>query len=170
MRISHTISFVLALAACKSESTPPRTAAAPPLAPATVGVPGSQDLAPLANLGARLHEEAARRPHVEVPAERLFHALADRGISLASEKQVLAATAAAAYCALGVTPETVAIAVCEYPSREAAAAGKRLLDTRYAKLVPDAVRAIHGSTLVTIAHGARHPEIRDQVLATFQSL
>lgn len=171
MRTSLTISFVLALAACKSDPSPPRSVAAPPPpAPTTVGVPGSQDLAPLAHLGARLHEESAHRPRVDVPAERVFRALADRGVAFASEKQVLATTAHASYCALGVTAETVAIAVCEYPSPEAAAAGKRLLDTHYAKLVPDAVRAVNGNTLVTIANSHRHPEIRDQVLATFQSL
>ena len=45
-----------------------------------------------------------------------------------------------------------------------------MLDTRYAKLVPDAVRVLNGSTLVTVANAAHVPARRDQVLDTFRSL
>jgi hypothetical protein len=165
-----TICIVVALAACKSDPPSPSAPPPEPTTPVTAGAPGSQNLAPLAGLSARMQEEATRRPAVEVTAEALFRALGERGITIASQKQVLAATAQASYCALGVTAETIAIAVCEYATREAAAAGKRLLDTRYAQLVPDAVRALNGTTLITIAHGARHRDVRDRVLETFQSL
>jgi hypothetical protein len=169
MRTMHTICFVLALAACKraDEPAPPPP---PASAPTTIGAPGSQNLAPLAGIAVRMHEESAQRPQVEVTAEALFDAITARGISLASKKQVLAATAQASYCALGVTTDSVAIAVCEYASPAAARAGKQLLDTRYAKLVPDAVRSVNGNTLVTVANGTGHPAVRDQVLATFESL
>jgi hypothetical protein len=170
MRTMNTLCFVLALAACTRTAEPPPPPAPPASAPTTIGAPGSQNLAPLAGIAVRMYEESAQRPPVKVTAEAVFDALSARGISLASQKQVLAATAQASYCALGVTAETIAIAVCEYASREAARAGKQLLDTRYAKLVPDAVRSLNGNTLITIANGTRHPAVRDQVLETFKSL
>lgn len=160
--------LVMALAACshtESKAPPPP---APASAPTTQGVPGSQDLAPLANLGARLRTEATHRPTVKVPAEKLFDALARQGVTLATHHQVLATTANAAYCDLGVTKDTTAIAVCEYSSHAAAEQGKHLLDTRYARLVPDAVRSINGSTLVTVA-GTHHAQ-RDAVIHTFLAL
>jgi hypothetical protein len=107
---------------------------------------------------------------VKVPAEKLFAALAQQGITLASHHQVLATAAAATYCDLGVTSETIAIAVCEYTTAADAQHGKALMDQRYAKLVPDAVRTINGSTLVTIANAHSHPELRDRVVHTFLSL
>jgi hypothetical protein len=158
--------LIVALGACshrESKAPPP-----PPAAPATQGIPGSQDLAPLANLGVKLATEAKHRPAVKVPAEKLFAALAKQGITLASHHQVLATTANASYCDLGVTSDTVAIAVCEYATPEAAQQGKHLLDTRYARLVPDAVRTINGSTLVTVA--GTHHATRDEVIHTFQTL
>ena len=170
MRTLLTISFVVALAACKRDRTPPSPAREPELVATSTGAPGSQDLAPLAGIAARMHEESAHRPAVKVTAEQLFRALTDRGVTLTRQQQVLAATAQASYCKLGITIENVAIAVCEYASRDAARAGKQLLDTRYAKLVPDAVRSLNGNTLVTVANGTGHPAVRDQVLDTFKSL
>jgi len=114
--------------------------------------------------------EAQHRPHVAVTTERVFAALADHGITLASQHQVLATTAAASYCALGVTVESIAIAVCEYPTAQAARAGRELLDRRYRKLVPDAERAVNGTTLVTVANASSHRDVRDRVLETFKSL
>ena len=169
MRTLHTTCFVLALAAC-SRTEQPAPTPPPASAPTTIGAPGSQNLAPLAGIAVRMNEESAQRPPVKVTAEAVFDALAARGISLTSKKQVLAATALASYCALGVTAESIAIAVCEYASQAAARAGKQLLDTRYTKLVPDAVRSLNGSTLVTVANGTGHPAVRDQVLETFKSL
>ena len=180
MRTLHTIYFVVALAACKSEPNPqsqpqpqpaaPQPRAVEPAHATTSGAPGSQNLAPLAGVSARMREESSARPQVKVSAEALFDALGERGIVLARRQQVLAVTAQAAYCALGVTDDSIAIAVCEYESQAAARAGKRLLDTRYAKLVPDAVRVLNGNTLVTVANGTQAPARRDQVLATFRSL
>jgi hypothetical protein len=133
-------------------------------------VPGSQDLAPLAEVGHRMGSEAQHRPQVKVTTEHVFAALAERGIKLQSQHQVLATTAAASYCALGVTTDSVAIAVCEYPTAKAAAAGRELLDSHYRTLVPDAERVINGTTLVTIANATSHREVRDRVLETFKSL
>ncbi len=161
---------LLALAACSRHHDPKPPPPAPPAAaPITQGVPGSQDLAPLQQLGARLSDEKSHRP-VAHAADRLFAALGAQGITLSSHHQVLAATAAASYCDLGVTGDAIAIAVCEYDSAAAAAKGKQLLEQRYSKLVPDAVRTLHGSTLVTVANASSHPELRDRVIHTFLTL
>ena len=171
--------LVLALAACSSSSAPnPAPTPAPPApAPvqeveteATQGLPGSQDLAGLNRVMSELQREKSERPAVKVTAEKLFGALTDKGVRFASQKQVLATTAQAEYCALGVTEENIGIAVCEYASEKAARDGKKLLDTHYAKLVPDAERRINGATLVTVANGRSHREVRDRVIETFLSL
>jgi hypothetical protein len=167
MRI--TLAFLLTLAACKERPSAPVPMPSP-AAPTAINAPGSQNLAPLAHLAPRLRDESARRPGARVTAEHVFASLTERGIQLESTKQVLAATAQASYCALGVTRETIAVAVCEYATTDAARAGKQLLDTRYAKLVPDAVRTLNGTTLITVANGNRHAAIRDRVLETFRSL
>jgi hypothetical protein len=160
---------VCLLAACKHhESAPPPPAQG--FAADTQGVPGTKDLQGLAQLPPMLTSESTHRPEVKVPVEKLFDALAQHGVELATKHQVLARTAGAAYCMLGVTKDTVAIAACEYPSHDAAVAGEKLLDTHYKKLVPDAVRAINGSTLVTVANADSHPAERDRVFATFKAL
>jgi hypothetical protein len=164
------------LFACTHDA-PPSPAPPPPapqpeaaLAADTRGVPGTKDLDGLAQLPPLMSAESSHRPAVKVPVEKLFDALAKSGVALASTHQVLARTAGASYCMLGVTPDTIAIAACEYPSHDAAVAGAKLLDARYRALVPDAVREINGQTLVTVANAEHHAAVRDRVLATFRAL
>ena len=161
--------LLLATAACSRHETPRPQPAPPAVAPITQGVPGSQDLAPLQQLGARLSEEKSHRPESKI-SDRLFDALGKQGITLSSHHQVLATTAAASYCDLGVTGDAIAIAVCEYDSAAAAAKGKQMMDERYAKLVPDAVRTVHGQALVTVANAGSHADVRDRVIHTFMTL
>ncbi|HEY1810863.1 MAG TPA: hypothetical protein VGG74_00815 [Kofleriaceae bacterium] len=167
---------VCLLAACKHDTAapPPPPAPVPQTQPAfaadSTGVPGTKDLAGLGQLPPMMNAEASHRAPVAVPVEKLFDALAQKGVAIANKHQVLARTAAASYCMLGTTDGTVAIAVCEYPTHDAALAGEKLLDGRYKKLVPDAVRAINGSTLVTVANADRKPAVRDRVLETFKAL
>ncbi len=173
MRSFISLSIVLALAACKHhEAAPPAPAAKPQDlgAPTAVGVPGSQNLAGLSELGTRLSQESSHRPTVKVTPEHLFGALAERGITLAAQHQVLASTAGASYCTLAVTVDNIAIAVCEYPSQKDAIAGEHLMNTRYKQLVPDAVREINGNTLVTVANASSNRDVRDRVIETFKSL
>jgi hypothetical protein len=161
------------LASCsrsKPAPQPEQTAAAPVTATDQVGQPGSTNLAPLAGLPHELDDETAHRPAVKVTVEKLFSALDAKGIKLAAQHQVLATAAAASYCQLGVTPDTIGIAVCEYPSHEAALAGRKMMDSRFAKLVPDAVREVNGATLVTVANASQHVAVRDQILTTFRTL
>jgi hypothetical protein len=163
------------LASCsRSKPAPQPEQAAAATAPITasdqIGQPGSTNLAPLAGLPHELDDETAHRPAVKVTVEKLFSALDAKGIKLAAQHQVLASAAAASYCQLGVTPDTIGIAVCEYPSHEAALAGRKMMDSRFAKLVPDAVREVNGATLVTVANASQHVAVRDQILTTFRTL
>jgi hypothetical protein len=159
------------LASCR-RSDPPKPAPLPePVAAVDqIGQPGSTNLAPLAGLPHELDDETAHRPATKVPVERVFSALKEKGVTLTAQHQVLASAAAASYCSLGVTADTIAIAVCEYPSHDAALAGRKLMDSHYAKLVPDAVREINGNTLVTVANASAHRDVRDRVLETFKAL
>jgi hypothetical protein len=174
MRSFAFIAICLAASSCrKSEPLPPPVA--PPEGGAKVvedklGTPGSQDLAPLAGLPQRLDGEAKGRPQSKVPVEHVFSALDQKGIKLVSQHQVLASAAAASYCWLGVTKDTIAIAVCEYDTHDAAVAGEKMMNSRYGKLVPDAVREVNGNTLVTVANASQHRDVRDQVLETFKAL
>ena len=179
MRTFATLSVCLSLFACKREAPPPapapaaaQTAAAqmPGFANDTQGVPGTKDLEGLARLPPMMSGEQAQRAPVALPVEKVFDSLAHQGIELTNKHQVLARTAAASYCMLGVTKDTIAIAVCEYPSHDAALAGEKLLDTRYRKLVPDAVRQVNGSTLVTVANAETHRDERDRIFSTFKAL
>ena len=165
------------LASCSRSKPAPQAepvAAAPvsaPIASDQIGQPGSTNLAPLAGLPHELDDESAHRPGVKVTVvEKLFSAIEAKGIKLAAQHQVLASAAAASYCQLGVTPETIAIAACEYPSHDAALAGRKMMDGRFAKLVPDAVREVNGATLVTVANASQHREVRDQILTRFRTL
>jgi len=161
------------LASCR-RSDPPKPAVQaqpePVAAVDQIGQPGSTNLTPLAGLPHALDDETAHRPATKVPVERVFSALKDKGVTLTAQHQVLASAAAASYCSLGVTADTIAIAVCEYPSHDAALAGRKLMDSRYAKLVPDAVREVNGNTLVTVANASAHRDVRDRVLETFKAL
>src|ERR1700761_3308182 len=121
MRTFATLSVCL-LFACKHEAaTPPApapaAAASQPqqqgFANDTQGVPGTKDLQGLAALPPLLTNETSHRATVKLPVEKVFDSLAQSGIELTTKHQVLARTAAASYCELGVTKDTVAIAVCE---------------------------------------------------------
>jgi hypothetical protein len=174
MRTFATLSVCLLFAACKHEAAAPPAPAAQPQQPGFVndptGIPGTKDLQGLAALPPLLSNETSHRATVKLPVEKVFDSLAQQGIELTTKHQVLARTAAASYCMLGVTKDTVAIAVCEYPSHDAAVAGQKLLDARYAKLVPDAKREINGATLVTVANADTHRDERDRIFTTFKAL
>ena len=168
------LAIVFAAACHKREAPPPAAVApalaAPVMAEEKIGQPGTTDVGALAQLPNMLGSEAKDRPQVKVTVEKLFSALDAKGIKMKAQHQVLAATAGASYCSLGVTADTIAIAVCEYPTPAAAIAGEKMMNTRYAKATPDAVREVNGNTLVTIANASSHHDVRDQVIETFKAL
>ncbi|MFT3697076.1 MAG: hypothetical protein QM831_28295 [Kofleriaceae bacterium] len=162
------------LAACSKAPAEHKQAAAqqpaPTMAEDKIGMPGSQDLAGLSNLPATLQTEKDSRPGAKVTADKVYAALDAKGIKMVSHHQVLASIAGAQYCELGATADTIAVSVCEYATHDAAVAGRKMMNERYSKLVPDAVREVNGSTLVTIANASRHADTRAQMIQTFQQL
>ncbi|MGE5180799.1 MAG: hypothetical protein ACM31C_01995 [Acidobacteriota bacterium] len=151
------------LVACSHASPDPVPAPAPAPAPARAAprsLQPAQDLGPVAS---RLAYEAAHRPATAVSAERVFDALERAGISLADRTQYAGVAMKAAYCAGGRSADGLVVAICEYPSHEAALAGKAFMDREFP--LATAEREVRGSTVMT-AVGAS----RARALSAFQTL
>ncbi len=148
------------LVACSHASAPvPAPAPAPPAA-APKALQPAQDLGPLAS---RLAYEAAHRPATAFPAERVFDAIERAGIALADRTQYAGVVMKASYCAGGRTSDGLVVAICEYPSHDAALAGKAYMDRSFP--LATAQREVRGSTVMT-AVGAS----RARALSAFQTL
>jgi hypothetical protein len=129
----------------------------------------SQDLSALAE---RLAWEAQNRPALDVTAERVFDALERAGVSVLTKRQYVGITMGASYCAGGMTRDDVAISVCEYASRTAAAAGKDFMDHRFARMTPFARRVVHGQVLLSITKPSANAgmDVVQRAVDTFTSL
>lgn len=155
-------------AACREPAPPPP----PPSAPAPTPTAHAATMARLDELaatsdrvsaesmktvGGRLQYEATHRPTAAPGAPRaedVLASLAAAGIELAEQKQYVAMTVKAAYCVGGQTAAGLSIAVCEYTSPAAAAAGRAFVEARFR--VPDLTRVIHvrGATTLALGHHA----------------
>ncbi|MBA3392142.1 MAG: hypothetical protein H0T89_05830 [Deltaproteobacteria bacterium] len=129
----------------------------------------SQDLSSIAE---RLAWEAQHRPQRGVTAEQVFAAFDRAGVPVRGQRQYLGVTMQAGYCAGGVTLEGIAISVCEYTSPEAAEAGRRFMERRFAAMTPHAKRVLHGPTLLSITRPSADTgtEIATRAALTFTSL
>jgi hypothetical protein len=97
-----------------------------------------------------LGEEAKQRPNPGPSVEAVFAKLAAAGFTLEQTKQVVAATARARYCASG-SVDAVAVAVCEYPTPEAAAAGRDHVRAQFAQLEATRIIVVRGATTITVS-------------------
>ncbi|MDQ3367782.1 MAG: hypothetical protein M3680_20350, partial [Myxococcota bacterium] len=111
----------------------------------------SRELSQIVN---RLQWEAAHRPPTTASAERVFEALERAGVEVGAPRQYLGSAMLASYCAGGTTTEGLAISVCEFPSVEAAAAGKRFMDTKFAAMAPTARREVHATSVLSVVRPA----------------
>lgn len=137
-----------------------------PAKPAPAPQPRQKTLEPATNvssLAARLQYEAAHRPAGAITAERVFAALDAAGQPLAQRTQYAGIVMRASYCAGGRGSDGLVVAVCEYPTHDAALAGKQLMDREFP--LATARREVRGSTVMT-AIGDR----RDRALDTFATL
>jgi hypothetical protein len=109
------------------------------------------------SVGGRLQYEATHRPAASPRAEDVLASLGAAGIELAEEKQYVAMTVKAAYCVGGQTRDGLSIAVCEYETPAAAAAGRAFVTERFA--IPDLDRVIHvrGATTLALGHHVSLP-------------
>ncbi len=117
----------------------------------------------VSSLAARLSYEAVHRPAGAITAERVFDALDAAGMSLAQRTQYAGIVMQASYCAGGKSRDGLVVAICEYPTHDAALAGKQLMDREFP--LATARREVRGSTVMT-AIGDR----RDRALETFATL
>jgi hypothetical protein len=131
--------------ACDKPAAPVLTVAvaAPPAPPSNGATPAS--------LGDLLVDEAAHRPTGTPRAEDVLAAFAAGGVTVADARQVVARTVHASYCQGGVTAKNTLVAVCEYPSHDAAVAGRAHSLAAFAKLSPDREILVNGATTLTVA-------------------
>ena len=151
-----------ALAAAPTAQAP--APAADPAQPAAAT--GAKELAPardVAPLFARMRYEAEHRPSAQLPVERVFDALDKAGIAVGERTQYAGVTMKASYCAGGHTSDGLVVSLCEYPTHEAAIAGKSYMDKSFP--LASAKREVRDSTVMT-AVGAGN----DRAIATFQTL
>jgi hypothetical protein len=166
------LALALATAAC-GRSAPPPAAAATPAAPAAAPAPGDPPPPERLTLIERLTREAAQRPAARPRAEDVLAALAGQGVPTAGWKQVLASPVGARYCVAGQTGGGVGLAVCEYESPAAAAAGRDRSHALFDRLIPNRVLTVNRATLLTLTRPTAEPAIaaEAQRLATlFASL
>lgn len=164
----------VALAACGRASPTPPPPPPPTPSPPTAGLPAAHAATmaqldrlaassdPVAaesmrSIGGRLQYEASHRPATPLRAEAVLAALARAGVSLAEQKQYVAMTVQAAYCVGGQTADGLSVAVCEYPSPAAAAAGRAYVTARFQ--IPELARVIHvrGATTLALGHPTSTP-------------
>lgn len=166
--------FVLALPAC-SKATPAGQAQSeapagkqpsnvvPPM-PSDTAAPRSVDLRSLAG---KLAEEAANRPAIEVTAETVWGAL---GANAPRARQYLGLTTRASYCAGGQTELGTHVAVCEYPTADAALAGKAYVESTYGAIAGRRIE-LHGATSLTVvANSEAQQRQADAIQQTFRNL
>ena len=164
------ICLVASCSRSKPAPQPDPIAAAPVMATDQIGQPGSTNLAPLAGLPHELDDETSHRPASRSPSRSCSPRSMRRASSSPRSIKCSRLPPQPRTASSASHPTPIGIAVCEYPSHEAALAGRKMMDSRFAKLVPDAVREVNGATLVTVANASQHVAVRDQILTTFRTL
>ena len=146
MRLAIVIATLSSAVACKRAApTPTPAPSAPPPVAATAASPE------LRTLAGRLAYEAAHRPTTAIRLEALVTAAAAAGTEINDTRQYLGLTAAAAYCAGGLTKDGLAVSVCEYPDPAAAIAGRDYVNRRFAAVGPARQIVVRGAATLTTA-------------------
>lgn len=179
----HLYLLLLLCIACKSDRPasapkPTEPTAAPAVAPdpgsgsaaPITDLPGSANLSGLQGVFAEMGQEAANRPGARITTEKVFEALSKAGVTVAQPRQVLAKTARARYCMLATVPPGIGVAVCEYTNGAEAKAGREYLDANFKTLVPDAVRIVKDTTVITVSNASSNKELQRKILDTFEAL
>jgi hypothetical protein len=143
------LSFVLALVACKKPEDTRSSSSSSSPAPAPSA---TKTLEPSQNLGGvvgELQREAHNRPAVKVTAEKVFDAIEKAGFAIKDRKQVAGWTMNASYCASATTADSAVIAVCEYADAAKAKAGLAFMNQRF-DFGSRGGRHINDSTVMTV--------------------
>ncbi len=178
---TFTLTLTCAALACSKPSADVGNAAtsasAAPLAPSATAVVAASTSAdePAASpsasanaiailFGARLAEDAKKRPTGVVTVEAVVAAFKAKGANVTSTEQHLGTAYHAAYCVGGWVDATqIAFSVCEYASDKAVADGK----TDSSKLAPVPNRSTHqnGRTLLFLRVATKTPETSERAKA-----
>jgi hypothetical protein len=142
--------------------------------PATAGnvneLPGSKSMEGAAVVLGKVADEKRLRPSVKVTVEQIHQQLSKDGISLQNITQVFAGLVGASYCVNGTTPDGVVVAVCEFIDEKHVKDGEAVIIKNYGKFTPDAVRTVHGTTLVTTVNGSVAKVTQSQIIKSLSSL
>ena len=122
----------------------PKAPAAGPTPPATGAAPRQPGIAE------QLADEAGARPSGTVTVEDVVAALDAAGDPARHERQVLASTVSAHYCALLETRSGLLLSVCEFDSPAAAQTGLEVSRSRFDRLIPGRRFELNRSTLLTV--------------------
>jgi hypothetical protein len=109
------------------------------------------------SLTERLATEARARPPGAPRLEDLVAALGRDGIVVQRTHQVLAGTVGASYCAAAIMGRGLGLAVCEFESNDAAAAGLARSHKTFDRLIPDRLLVVHRQALLTLTHPSGDP-------------
>lgn len=112
----------------------------------------------------QLDVEKKSRPQVALSAERVTEAFEKKGIEVQPLKQGLGGPIKAGYCAMSRTKKGVGLTVCEYPSVEAARAGKELSENRYGGGLGRRL-LLNGETLLIVRAGTEEGAAEAQTMA-----
>ena len=176
IRLGLALAFVSVTAAGCKKKDAPKPAPAPVAAPAAPVAPAAREPDPagaeaMRTLGGRLSYEAGHRPSGTVRVEDVMTAFGAAGVTLIQVKQYIALTAAASYCAGGRTAEGLAIAVCEYDSPAAAAAGRDHVLKTFANVAGRQITIRGATSLTTTApDGADVAVLRAKAEQAFSTL
>jgi hypothetical protein len=150
-----TLGLASGLGCSKKKAAPvasEKAPAAPSAVPPARTIPGG-----LASLPKRLQEEARSRPDGTPKAEEVFTNFAAAGLALGTPRQYLGATLGASYCAGGRTESGLQVAVCEFPSADAARKGKELSLSQFEQ-VKNREIILNRGTMLTITLTTGHTE------------
>ena len=102
-------------------------------------------------IAGRLQFEAEHRPATGIKAEAVFAALAQAGVPVTDgPRQYVGSLVGAEYCVGGQTADGLGVSICEYASADKAAAGKALVEKRFAQLTPFRDIIVRGATTLTL--------------------
>ena len=99
-------------------------------------------------IAGQLAEEAASRPAGARRVEDVLAAIGRAGVALEAQRQYVARTVAASYCAGSQTAAGLAVSVCEYADEAAARNGKAIMERRFP--MPHREIVVRGRNTVTV--------------------
>jgi hypothetical protein len=129
-------------------------------------LPPARDISELAST---MTYESQHRPTLGPTADQVLDAIEKAGIKLMGREQYLGKTMHADFCAGGRTAEGTVVAVCEFGTTEAAAAGLAFGNKTFPGTAAT-TRAAHRGAVLTITPPKPDPSLTGPAFAAFNAL